>query len=104
VAQRVAAAGESGGAEVRLCHIVETRDPESSAQNPARTANYEATKDVPVATGGDIMWADAVVFGSPTRFGSPAAQFRTFIDSLDVLWAQGKLANKSYALSRCTFR
>ena len=43
------------------------------------------------------MWADAVIFGSPTRFGSPAAQLRTFIDSLGGLWAEGKLADKVYA-------
>ena len=43
------------------------------------------------------MWADAVIFGSPTRFGSPASQFRTFIDSLGGLWTQGKLADKVYA-------
>lgn len=97
MANRVVAAAESAGAEVRLRHIAETRDPESFAQNPAWTANYEATKDRPAATGDDIVWADAVIFGTPTRFGSPASQFRTFIDSLGGLWAQGKLADKVYA-------
>jgi NAD(P)H dehydrogenase (quinone) len=38
-----------------------------------------------------------VIFGSPTRFGSPAAQFRAFIDSLGGLWTQGQLADKVYA-------
>ena len=38
-----------------------------------------------------------MIFGSPTRFGSPASQFRTFIDSLGGLWSQGKLADKVYA-------
>ena len=70
---------------------------QSFAQNPAWTANFEATKDLPEATGDDIVWADAVIFGSPTRFGSPASQFRTFIDSLGGLWSQGKLADKVYA-------
>lgn len=97
MARRVAAAAESAGAEVRLRHVAETRDPESFAQNPAWTANYQATKDLPVATGEDIVWADAVIFGSPTRFGSPAAQLRNFLDSLGGLWAEGKLANKVYA-------
>ena len=94
MAQRVAAAAESAGAEVRLRHVTETQDPESFAHNPAWTANYEATKDLPSATGDDIVWADAVIFGSPTRFGSPAAQLRAFLDSLGGLWAQGKLADK----------
>ena len=97
MAHRVAAAAESAGAEVRLRHVAETKDPESFAHNPAWTANYEATKDLPAATGDDVVWADAVIFGSPTRFGSPAAQLRTFADSLGGLWAAGKLADKVYA-------
>lgn len=97
MAQRVADAAEAAGAEVRLRHIAETRDPESFSKNDAWVANYEATKDLPIATGDDIVWADAVIFGTPTRFGSPASQFRAFIDTLGGLWAQGKLADKVYS-------
>ena len=97
MAKRVAAAAEAAGAEVRVRPIAETRDPASFAGNPAWTANYEATKDLPAATGEDIVWADAVIFGSPTRFASTTSQFQTFIDSLGGLWAQGKLADKVYA-------
>jgi NAD(P)H dehydrogenase (quinone) len=97
MAARVAAAAEAAGAEVRIRHIAETRDPESFAQNPAWTANYRATKDLPTPTGDDIVWADAVIFGSPTRFGSVASQLREFLDSLGGLWSQGKLADKVYA-------
>ena len=97
MANRVAAAAQAAGAEVRVRPVAETHDPESFAHNPAWTANYEATKNLPAATGDDIVWADAVIFGSPTRFGSPAAQLRTFLDSLGGLWAEGKLADKVYA-------
>src|SRR6201995_4637274 len=97
MAKRVAAAAEAAGAEGRGRPVEKTHDPESFAANPAWTANYEATKDPPAATSDDIVWADAVIFGSPTRFGSPAAQLRTFIDSLGGLWAEGKLADKVYA-------
>jgi NAD(P)H dehydrogenase (quinone) len=97
MAQRVAGAAEAAGAEVRLRHIAETLDPQFFAQNPAWAANYEATKDLPAATGDDIVWADAVVFGSPTRFGGQTSQFRAFIDTLGGLWAQGMLADKVYA-------
>jgi NAD(P)H dehydrogenase (quinone) len=97
MAQRVAAAAETAGAEVRVRPVAETRDPASFAQNPAWTANYEATKDLPHATGDDVVWADAVIFGSPTRFGSVASQLRDFLDSLGGLWSQGKLADKVYA-------
>ncbi|OBA82379.1 NAD(P)H:quinone oxidoreductase, type IV [Mycobacterium sp. 1164966.3] len=97
MAKRVAAAAEAAGAEVRVRHVAETRDPASFAKNPAWTANYEATKDLPTATAEDIVWADAVIFGSPTRFGGAASQLRGFLDSLGGLWAEGKLADKVYA-------
>jgi NAD(P)H dehydrogenase (quinone) len=97
MAQRVASAAEAAGAEVRVRHVAETHAPGSFAHNPAWSANYEATKDQPAATGDDIVWADAVIFGSPTRFGSVASQLREFLDSLGGLWTQGKLADKVYA-------
>jgi len=97
MAQHVAKAAEEAGAEVRLRRVAETVDPAFFAENPAWTANYRATKDLPVASGDDVVWADAVIFGSPTRFGSPASQLRAFIDSLGGLWAQGRLADKVYA-------
>ena len=97
MAKQVAAAAKAAGADVRVRHIAETRAPETFAENPAWTANYEAHKDLPPATGDDIVWSDAVIFGSPTRFGSVASQLRGFLDSLGGLWAQGKLADKVYA-------
>jgi NAD(P)H dehydrogenase (quinone) len=97
MARRVATAAEAAGAEVRVRPVAETQDPESFAHNPAWTANYQATKDLPTATGDDIIWADAVIFGSPTRFGSVASQLRGFLDSLGGLWSQGQLADKVYA-------
>jgi NAD(P)H dehydrogenase (quinone) len=97
MAHQLAAAAEAAGAEVRVRHVAETRDPQTFAANPAWSANYEATKELPAATGDDIVWADGVIFGSPTRFGSTAAPFQTFMDSLGGLWAQGKLADKAYA-------
>ncbi|MCW4354417.1 NAD(P)H:quinone oxidoreductase [Hoyosella sp. YIM 151337] len=97
MAHRVAKAAENAGAEVRVRHIAETVDPSVFAENPAWRKNYEATKDQPEASGDDIVWADAVIFGSPTRFGATASQFQAFIDQLGGLWADGKLADKVYA-------
>jgi NAD(P)H dehydrogenase (quinone) len=97
MAKRVATSAEAAGAEVRVRHVAETRDPASFAENPAWTANYQATRDLPPATGDDIAWADAVIFGSPTRFGSVASQLRDFLDSLGGMWSQGQLADKVYA-------
>src|SRR6201996_2169093 len=97
MAHHVVSAAEEAGADVRVRHVAETRDPDSFAQNPAWTANYHAHKDLPPATVDDIIWADAVIFGSPTRFGSPASQLRDFLDSLGGPWSEGKLADKVYA-------
>jgi NAD(P)H dehydrogenase (quinone) len=97
MANKLADAATAAGAEVRVRHIAETRDPSTFADNPAWTAQYEATKDLPAASGDDIVWADGVIFGSPTRFGSTAGQFQTFMDSLGGYWAKGQLADKAYA-------
>ena len=44
-----------------------------------------------------MAWADAVLFGTPTRFGNPASQLRAFIDTTGRLWQQGRLADKVYS-------
>jgi NAD(P)H dehydrogenase (quinone) len=42
----------------------------------------------------DVLWADAIVLGSPTRFGNMCAEMKAFVDSLGGLWVQGKLNGK----------
>jgi len=85
---------ETIGAEVRLVRAAELAPAEAIASNPAWKAHSEATSDVPIARPSDLDWADAVLFGTPTRFGSPSAQLRQFLDSTGGLWAQGRLTNK----------
>ncbi|HHT13384.1 MAG TPA: NAD(P)H:quinone oxidoreductase [Propionibacterium sp.] len=97
MAEHVEKFAKAAGAEVRVRHVAEQVDPSVFKDNPAWSANYEATKDLPAATGDDIVWADAVIFGSPTRYSSVTGSFQQFIDTLGGLWAEGKLANKAYA-------
>ncbi|MDO5498056.1 MAG: NAD(P)H-dependent oxidoreductase [Propionibacteriaceae bacterium] len=97
MAEQVARVAEAASAEVRVRHVAEITDPAVFAGNPAWSGNYAATKDLPAATAGDIEWADAVIFGAPTRFAGVPASFQAFVDSLGGAWAQGKLANKVYA-------
>jgi len=59
-------------------------------------ANLQDTADVAEASLDDLDWADAVLFGTPTRFGTPASQLKAFIDTTGGLWAQGTLADKVY--------
>lgn len=97
LAQAVGKGATSAGAAVRVHPVVETVPSEVVAKNPRWKAFVEETKDSPRASLDDLEWADAVVFGSPTRFGNVTAQLKAFIDSAGGLWFQGKLANKVYA-------
>lgn len=95
IARAVEAGALAAGARVRLRKVRELADPEIIAAKPAWSAHLDATKDVPEATLADLEWADGYVFGSPTRFGLPAAQLKQFIDTLGPLWADGKLHDKA---------
>lgn len=86
--------GIEAGAEVRVLKVPELIPEEVINNNPAMKANAEATKDVPVATGDDLVWADAIIFSVPTRFGNLASQMKNFLDMQGGLWAEGKLMNK----------
>lgn len=97
MAEAIAEGAKEVGAEVRLRKVQELA-PESAIQsNPAWKAYHEATKDLPTASLDDLEWADAIILGTPTRFGTMASQLKQFIDTTGGLWFQGKLANKVVA-------
>ncbi|MGE0330230.1 MAG: NAD(P)H:quinone oxidoreductase [Ramlibacter sp.] len=95
IARAIEAGAQAAGAQVRLRRVHELAGPEAIAAKPAWGEHLNATKDVPEATLADLEWADGYVFGSPTRFGLPAAQLKQFIDTLGPLWATGKLQDKA---------
>ena len=97
LADSVAAGAKDAGAEVRLLKVKELAPAEAIASNQGWADHAAATQDVPVATGDDILWADAVIFGTPTRFGNVSSQLKQYIDGLGGLWARGLLANKVYS-------
>ncbi|MBA8794119.1 NAD(P)H dehydrogenase (quinone) [Friedmanniella endophytica] len=84
MANRLAQTAESLGAEVRVRSVGRDGD-EAAADEPQRP------------TPDDIVWADVVLFGTPTRYGNVAGRLKVFIDSLGAQWAQGQLADKVYA-------
>jgi NAD(P)H dehydrogenase (quinone) len=94
MAKAYAEGAESAGAEVRLRKVKELAPDQVVASNAGWKAHVEATQHVEEATLADLDWADGYVFGTPVRFGLPAAQLKQFIDTTGPLWAQGKLANK----------
>ncbi|AOS61732.1 NAD(P)H:quinone oxidoreductase [Actinoalloteichus hymeniacidonis] len=97
LAQSILAGAEQAGAEVRLRKVHELAPPEAIAANPAWQEHARSTESVAEATADDVLWADAVVFGTPTRYGNVAAQLKQFIDTLGPQWSQGLLADKIYS-------
>ena len=97
MARRIALAGEKQGAEVRLRQVDELAPPAAIDSNPAWRDHLDATADEPKAEPDDVVWADAVLFGSPTRFGNVASQLKNFLDQLGPQWGKGHLADKVYA-------
>jgi len=95
MAQAVAdGAREVPGAEVALKRVPETLSPDILKAMGATEAQ-KAFANVPVATVDDLASADAVIFGTPTRFGNMAAQMRQFLDATGGLWAKNALVGKA---------
>lgn len=85
----------AAGGAVRVRRARELVGPEIMAQAPGwaeKAAVMNARYEAP--TPDDALWADAIAFGSPTRFGLIGAELKAYIDSLGALWARGKLAGK----------
>jgi len=97
LARAAAEGAEKAGARVRLRKVAELAPPGAISANPAWGQHLRDTADVAEASLDDLDWADAVLFGTPTRFGNPASQLRSFIDTTGGLWREGKLTDKVYS-------
>ncbi|GAA2134452.1 NAD(P)H:quinone oxidoreductase [Nocardioides bigeumensis] len=97
MARRAAQTAEKAGAEVRLRHVAELAPSEAVNENDDWSAHREDVSDEPQAELDDLTWADVVLFGSPTRYGSIASQLQAFLDTTASLWQEGALADKVYA-------
>ncbi len=94
LATAVAEGAERAGAAVRTRRVAEL----SPAQDAAGDARLQATRQqysaLSPATNDDLLWADGVAFGSPTRYGNMCAQLKYFIDQTGSLWLSGALVGK----------
>ena len=77
------------GTEVSVKRVAELMPEEV-----ARKAGMKLDQDAPVAEPGELGDYDAIVFGTPTRFGNMAAQMRNFLDQTGGLWMSGALVGK----------
>ena len=94
IARAIEEGAKAAGADVRLLKVKELAPEEAIASNEGWSAHRLETQDVPEASLADLEWADAIILGTPTRYGLPAAQLKQFIDSTGPLWGQGKLIDK----------
>ena len=78
-----------GGVTVDVKRVPELMDDEAAARAGAKT-----DQAAPLADPNELADYDAIIFGTPTRFGNMAAQMRNFLDRTGGLWAQGKLVGK----------
>jgi len=81
------------GAEAVLGRVPETLSEEILKKMGALEAQ-KAFAHVPIATVDELASADAIIFGTPTRFGNMCGQMRQFLDATGQLWAKGALIGK----------
>ncbi len=86
-------AGEVDGAEVELLQVAELVPDEVLESSGAKQAR-KAFANLPVARPDDMADADAIIFGTPTRFGNMCAQMRNYLDQAGGLWMQDALVGK----------
>ena len=85
--------GEVDGAEAVMRRVPETLSDEVIEKMGAVDAQ-QAMTHVPICTVEELASADAIIFGTPTRFGNMCGQMRQFLDATGQLWAQGALVGK----------
>jgi NAD(P)H:quinone oxidoreductase type IV len=84
---------EVDGAEVELLQVSELV-PDAALEKSGAKQARETFKHIPVARVSDLADADAIIFGTPTRFGNMCAQMRNFLDQTGGLWARNALVGK----------
>lgn len=96
--KRMAEAVAEGVAEVEGAEAALRRVPETLSDQVLEmmgaTESQEAMEDIQVCTVNELAAADAIIFGTPTRFGNMCGQMRQFLDATGQLWASGALVGK----------
>jgi len=82
-----------GNVEVMLRRVPETL-PEGVLEKMGAVDAQKQQADVPVCTVDELAEADAIIFGTPTRFGNMCGQMRQFLDGTGQLWMSGALVGK----------
>lgn len=89
MAEAVAEGARAGGATVDIKRV-----PELVPAEVAKASGFKLDQAAPVAKVDDLAGYDAIVFGTPTRFGNMASQMKSFLDQAGGLWMKGALIGK----------
>ncbi|WP_296660778.1 NAD(P)H:quinone oxidoreductase [Paraburkholderia sp.] len=92
--ETMAKAVAEGASSVTGAAVTLKRVPETIPIEQAKAAGIKVDQNAPVATIDELAGYDAIIFGTPTRFGNMAAQMRNFLDQTGGLWMKGALVGK----------
>jgi NAD(P)H dehydrogenase (quinone) len=92
--ETMAKAVAEGAAVVDGVEVTLKRVEELIPEDKARAAGAKLDQEAPIASPKELTEYDAIIFGTPTRFGNMAAQMRNFLDQTGGLWASGALVGK----------
>ncbi len=92
--ETMAGAVAAGAGEVAGTEVVVKRVPELIPDEAARNAGIKLDQAAPIADPKELGDYDAIIFGTPTRFGNMASQMRNFLDQTGGLWMQGALVGR----------
>jgi NAD(P)H dehydrogenase (quinone) len=96
LALAIAQGARDAGADVHLRRAREIVGPEIMAKAPGWAENAARMNVAyPAPNEADAEWADAIIFGTPTRFGAVSSELKAYIDSLGGLWFSGRLNGKA---------
>lgn len=92
--EAMAEAVAEGVREVPGAEVAVKRVPELVPDDVAKASGIKLDQSADIADPNELGDYDAIIFGTPTRFGNMAAQMRNFLDQTGGLWAEGKLIGK----------
>src|SRR5467141_332900 len=91
--EEMANAVASGAREAGATATVK-RVPELVPEDVAKASHFKLDQEAPLATPDELVDYDAIIIGTPTRFGNMAAQMKNFLDQTGGLWMKGSLIGK----------
>ncbi len=92
--ETMAEAVAEGASKVAGTEVTIKRVPDLVPEEVARKAGAKLDQPAPMATVAELADYDAIIFGTPTRFGNMCAQMRNFLDQTGGLWMKGALVGK----------